>query len=278
MALTGFSFGMAALWVLAASVALYTIFFSSLHEIDVVRVSGASDLGNERLESEVKQFISQKIFSVFPGNNYFLFSGPRLTRDLLERFPKLASVRVEEHFPHSIEVFVVERERIFLWCSGGTCFLVDDRGCARDARYAEQELNNPFLVRITDESALPLSAGECPIPSDLRDVVLRLERGLRTEAGLALRLPAYTPSRISREIRFRTEEGWEVWMSADILPEKSLTILRTVLDAEIPPESRTKLRYIDLRTENKAFYSLIQETPPVEEGEQEEKGEPEKKE
>lgn len=263
-----FPLGMATLWVAAVSVAAYTVFFSSLHEIDDIRMDGVRDLGEDRLEGEIREFISRKILLVFPGNNYFLFSGQRLERDLLDRFPKLASVRVRKHFPHAIDVAVTEQERIFLWCSGDTCLLIDENGCARDGRFAEQDMNEAFLVRFTDESAVPMAAGDCSVPSDLPNIVLHLERGLREEFGLALRLPAFTPSRISREIRFRTEEEWEIWMNADIPPEKTLAALRAVLETEIAPEERVKLRYIDLRTENKAFYAFIaEETPPATEAE-----------
>lgn len=264
---SGFPFGMAALWLTAGSVAAYTLLFSTLHEIDGVRVTGVRDIGDERLESEVREFLSRKLLLAFPGDNYFLFSGDRLERDLMGRFPKLSSVRVEKRFPHEIDISVTERDRIFLWCSGGGCFLVDEKGCTGDARFAEQEMNHPFLVRFTDESAVPMTAGDCSVPSDLPDIVLRLERGLREESSLALHLPAFTPSRISREIRFRTEEGWEIWMNADIPPEKTLAALRAVLETEIPPEGRVKLRYIDLRTENKAFYAfIVEETPPADSG------------
>lgn len=273
-----FPFGMVALWLAAGLVAAYTLLFSSLHEIDIVRVTGARDLGDERLESEVREFISRKLFLVFPGDNYFLFSGDRLERDLMGRFPKLSSVRIEKHFPHAIDVAVTERERIFLWCSGDGCLLIDEKGCAGDARFAEQEMNDPFLVRFTDESAAPMTAGDCSVSSDLPDTVLRLERGVREEAGLVLRLPAFTPSRISREIRFRTEDGWEIWMNADIPPGKTLAALRAVLETEIAPEARVKLRYIDLRTENKAFYSFIQENPVPEEDKKNTEGGEKKKE
>ena len=259
-----FPFGMAALWLAAGLVAAYTLLFSSLHEIDIVLVTGARELGDDRLESEAREFISQRLFLVFPGNNYFLFSGNRLERDLMGKFPKLSSVRIEKHFPHAIDVSVTERDRIFLWCSGGGCLLIDEKGCAGDAQFAEQETNDPFLVRFTDESAVPMTAGDCSVSPDLPDTVLRLERGVREEAGIVLRLPAFTPSRISREIRFRTEEGWEIWMNSDIPPEKTLAALRAVLETEIAPEARVKLRYIDLRTENKAFYSFIQENPAPE--------------
>lgn len=273
-----FPFGMAALWTVAGVVAVYTLFFSSLHQIDEVRVTGMRDIGGDRLEIAVREFLSRKTFRMFPGDNYFLFSGDRLEGDLAERFPKLASVRVEKHFPHSIEVSVTERDRIFLWCSGGRCFLVDGDGCAADARFAEQEMNEPFLVRFTDESATPVAPGECFIPSGLPGSVLSIERGLREEFGFSVLLPATSPSRISGEIRFRVEEGWEVWLNAAIPPGKTFSALRAVLETEIPEGRRTKLRYIDLRTENKAFYSFIPEDPVLEEDKKDDEGGDKKKE
>lgn len=273
-----FPSGMAALWVTAGAVAVYTLLFSSLHQIDEVRVTGARDIGEDRVETAVREFLSRKIFRLFPGDNYFLFSGSRLEDDLADRFPKSDSVRVEKSFPHSIGVFITERDRIFLWCSGGPCFLVDGNGCTADARFAEQEMNEPFLVRFVDESAVPVAPGECSIPSGLPETVLLLERGLREKFGFTVHLPASTPSRVAGEIRFRVEEGWEVRANAAVPPEKTFSALRAVLETEIPEERREKLRYIDLRTENKAFYSFIPEEPVPENDKKDDEDKEEKKE
>lgn len=253
-----FSLGIVILWGLALAVASYTLLFSSLHTIDTFRISGNSEIPVSKIEEAGREFLKQKVWHIFPKSNYFVFPEKRFEDYLLERLPKLSSVSVEKEFSHTLHVNVSERERILLWCASENCLLLDEKGCAKSARFAEDPLNFPSLLRLADMSNAPVSEGDCPLAADIPRFVLKLTSLFEKDMAIRLRdTPVLTPTRISRDIRFTTEEGWEIRTSADIAPEKIVATLKIFLSQEISPEERTKLRYIDLRTENRVFYSSI---------------------
>ncbi len=253
-----FPVGIALLWMLALGVAFYTLLFSSLHTIDTFRVSGNSDILTSKIEEVGRDFLKQKVWYVFSESNYFVFSEERFEDYLLERLPKLSSVTAEKEFSHTLRVNVSERERILLWCVSESCLFLDEKGCTKNARFAEDPLNYPFLLRIADMSNAQTSEGDCPLASDIPSFVLRLTALFEKDMDIRLsEAPVLTPTRISRDIRFTTEEGWEIRTSANIAPEKIVATLKIFLSQELSPEERAKLRYIDLRTENRVFYSLL---------------------
>ena len=253
------------LWVLFLGSMAYAVFFSPFHTLTDMTVYGNRDIPADRIEDRLREEWSRPITGFLPGDNFFLFRTGRMERDLLERFPKLETAEVRKTFPDGVEIVISERNRIPLFCSREKCFLIDADGRARDAGNALLPENGPYLVRIEDASGQEVAEGDAVLDPSLPDTVLRLEREFREGLGFSLRSPIVMPSRVAREFRFRTETGWEIYVSPDILPEKTVGTLRLVLEKELPEERREKLRYIDLRTENRAFYAFEREEQEEEE-------------
>ena len=249
------------LWILFFGSLVYVLFLASFHSIGHVKVSGSYDIPASRLERFLQEGMDGKRFFLFPKDNFFLFSTEEASAKLLEAFPKLRSADVRRRFPDVVEATVSEREKIVLWCVSGNCSLLGDDGRARDARFAEQEENARFLIRIDDLSGREVSFGDTVIDGDGFSRFSRLEQGLRESGVVQISSEVSTPSRVSGEFRFMTTEGWYILASTVPDPETTLAELRIILSKEITEEKRPKLRYIDLRTEKKAFYSLIQEEP-----------------
>lgn len=259
-------FGVATLWLTLLATATYILFVSPFHSITDVSVTGMTDVRKERLEVFLRDLVTGKRLFVFPKDNFFLFSSAAAEESLSESFPKLRSVEIRKRFPNRMEVTVSERDRIPLWCSSGACFLLGDDGKARDARFAEQSENEPFLFRIEDSSAQVVASGDSILDERTLFRVLRLERGIRESGAVSIVPRAVSPSRVSGEFRFTTTDGWDILVSTEPDPETTVAALRLVLEKELPEERRAKLRYIDLRTEKKAFYSFIPDEPaPAEE-------------
>lgn len=254
-----FPWWIAALWVVLSATTGYVLFFSPFHMLETVAVSGNRDVPADRIEAFIREKWSRPIAYLVPGNGFFAFRTEETETALSQRFPKLSSVKVEKMFPDRVSVTVSERDRIFLFCSGPTCVLSDAGNRATDATSALSEENVPFIVRLEDTTGQIVAVGDTLFDVPLPDIALRLERGLREDLGLPLSPPLTTPGRVSREIRFRTEAGWEIYASADIVPEKTVEALRLVLERELPEDRRDRLRYVDLRTENKAFYAFEEE-------------------
>ncbi len=254
--------GMISLWVVLISVIVYTVFFSDFHSVRKVTVSGTKDVSPAAVDSFVRSRLSGRRFGIFPRDNFFSAPIASLEQETLLEFPKLSRVSIARRFPDGLSVDVAEKDRLLLWCSSGPCYLVGDDGMAAEAQFADTEENRPFLTRILDESARPVEIGErLMAPETVRGVLL-LEAGLRERSGIGIVPPYFSPSRVSDELRILTDEGWELLVSVDVEPEKTIASLRLVLEKEIPQEKHPSLRYIDLRTENRAFFTYKDATPP----------------
>lgn len=244
------------LWVVLLAVAVFTVFFSDFHVIRHVEVVGVRNVPTAEIEAFVFGRMSERRFRFFPADNFFLVPTSSLERETLLAFPKLSGVTITRRFPDSLRISVTERDRILLWCSAGPCSLVGDDGIARDAVFAETQENEPFLIRVVDTGARPVDVGMPLLSSSEVDAVYRLERGLREQSGIGFSPVFASPSRVSDEIRITTDEGWDILAGLDIDPDKTIASLQLVLDKEIPSGRRPSLRYIDLRTENRAYYAF----------------------
>jgi hypothetical protein len=257
--------GMLLLWAVLVSVIVFTVFFSDLHSIRAITVSGTRDVSSIAVESYIRDRLFGCRFIVFPRDNYFSIPIASLERETLREFPKLDHISITRRFPNGLSVDVSERDQLLLWCSSGPCFLVGDDGTALEAQFADTEENAPFLTRIVDESGRPVNIGEPLIDSETMRNVLLLKNGFRERLDIGIVSPIFSPSRVSDEIRIVTNEGWELLVNLDIDSEKTIASLRLVLEKEILLEKRQSLRYIDLRTENRAFFAYSDVAPSQDE-------------
>ncbi|MEI6650313.1 MAG: FtsQ-type POTRA domain-containing protein [Candidatus Moraniibacteriota bacterium] len=258
-----FSWWIAALWILFLMTVFFTLLFSDFDRVGNISVSGLRDIPEERLTGFIRDELSTPVFRFVSGDNFFLLRQDVLEADILRMFPKLASVSVVKRFPDRLDVRVSERERICLFCSSGACFLPDGDGYAQDAWAAFESENDPYILRMEDESGKAVQVGEYLFPGDFAESVLAIDRGIREDAGIPLQATVTTPARVSRELHFRTEAGWEIFVSMDIAPVKTVETLRLILDKELPEEKRANLRYIDLRTDGRVFYAKNDQSPPT---------------
>lgn len=257
---TGIGWGMRFLWATLICVTVFTVFFSDFHVLRTVEIRGTKDVSTEKVEAFVRDRLSGRILYIFPRDNFFAVPSASIEEDLLREFPKFRHVSLSRRFPDALSVEVTERDRLPLWCTGPSCFLLDETGRLSDARFAETPENEPFLIRIVDDGGTPAMIGETVMSSEAVASVLLLEESLRNRSGgIAIVGQFHSPSRVSDEVRVATSEGWDILASLDIAPEKTVASLRLVLEREIPVERRLLLRYVDLRTENRAFFSFRQE-------------------
>ncbi len=259
---SGIGWGITVLWGIVIAVIVFTLFFSDFHTVRTISISGNHDIPSERIDAFVRDRLSGKRFRILPGDNFFLMPSFSIERDLLLEFPKLKSASVTRQFPDKVNIEISERDRILLWCANNSCVLVDDAGNAQDARFAETPENEPFLLRVIDGSARLVAVGEPLLSVKASHSIMLLERSIRDRGDIGITVPFHSPSRVSDEVRITTEQGWDLLVNLGIDPDKTIDSLKLVLEKEIPVERRSVLRYIDLRTENKAFFSYTDWTPP----------------
>lgn len=256
---------------LFCGVAIYIFIFSSFLEIKTISVNGTKELAGEDILKDLKSSLGGKHLGLIPKNNFILVSKSKLEKDLAGHFRKINSVGVKKIFPDILAVDISERRSLILWCSGGPCYIIDENGYA----YIGIDLDSPEvvqnnLIELVDTGARPITIGEKILNEEYVSFLISLREEIRKNAGININTKWHTPSMVAEEVEIDTEEGWRLYFSGNVKPEKAIRTLKTFLDEEIGGEKRSKLEYVDLRVENKVYYKLETKTEERKNGETEE--------
>lgn len=256
------------LWILFFGTIFYLFFFSSFVLIEKVQVSGMSEISEESLRGFVEGQLAGKYWGIFPKRAYAVVQPQTLERRLREQYPLLATASIGRIFPNGLHLAVTERKKIILWNSLGLSYLVDEDGITHESTRALSPENETYVITVTDTSDKAVTMGERVFTANYGAFIIDMNEQFPEQLGLALE-PRYTiVSRFAEELRARTDEGWEVYFDTSIPIETSLNTLKLLFEKELPPEKRSRLAYIDLRAENRAYYTFrdgtnIEAVPPV---------------
>lgn len=266
--LSVWSLGYVFLWMVFFGAAVYVFFFSPLLRIDRRNIAQMNAVPEADIIAGVDAFLSGNILGIIPRDTLPVAFARRhtLERLLMERYPVFRSVRADFLFPETILLSFEEREKALVLCSGGPCFSVDERGFVYEGTPDLPESRDPNArLVVIDQSGKPIFFQDPVFSEAFLCVFPVFRRRLFEESDLMTSRVAETPSRLSDELAFRTEEGWTLRISAVVPPERSLLALRLLFAKTLSEGDRKNLDYIDLRTENRIFYLL--------KGEEEKEGE-----
>lgn len=244
------------LWIFFFGTLFYTAFFSIFFFITPPRITGMSEVSEERLRGFIDGQLSKKYFWIFSRNNFFLAHSRDLEESLRREYPLLASASVTRVFPNSLNIEVTERKKIILWNSIDDSYLIDEEGMARDSGQALLPENASYVLFITDMSNKKVASGEKVFDASYGVFAIRVNELFSQQLGLTLESRYTTASRFADELRAKTNEGWEVYFGTTIPIESSLSTLKLLFEKELPQERRVHLAYIDLRAENRAYYAF----------------------
>jgi len=226
------------LGLIFTGVSLYFFFLSSIFKIKEINISGNQKVKTEAIEEMIK------------NGNIFLINLEAVKKEILGKFPQIASVNLKRKFPDSIIVQVEERKAVAIFSQGDNLFSLDKEGVI-----FENATSTGDLLKIQNlDEARPrpdLKLGDKVLESNLMSSALTIVSKLKDDFKIAIK----EVSAVSNErLNVKTSEGWEIYFN----PTKDLnwqaTKLRAVLEQEISPERRKSLQYIELRFGNLASY------------------------
>jgi cell division septal protein FtsQ len=239
------------------AVLVYVLGFSSFLQIHKIAVRGLEELPYEKVMDNINSTLDQKYFGLLAKNNILLIRSMDLKGALMEDFKKISSVKIEKIFPDTIVVSVQERHALLVWCTGESCFLVDENGLA----YSPADFNSPEvaennLIIVRDASRSPVAFDRVVLKPEIADFLLAMRKELRDRLDLGLNREFETPKSISGDIVATTSEGWKIMLNKDLGAAEEAEMLQIVLDQNIGKEKRADLEYVDLRSIGKVYYKL----------------------
>lgn len=247
------------LWMVFFGAALSVVFFSSFLRVDRVDIEGAKTVPKHDIERVVDEFLGGMMFGIVPKNTIAIAFVHRyaLERNLRERFPLFRSVGISFIFPETIRLSIEERRMMTILCSGGPCFAVDERGMAFDmVDVPEESFDVRTMLAVIDQSAKAISFQDPVLSEEFLEALSSFRERLFVEKGIITSSFGMTPSRLSDEIRLRTDEGWELRLGSAVPIDRIFLALSLIFEKTLSENDRKNLEYVDLRTENRIFYLL----------------------
>jgi hypothetical protein len=249
------------LWIVFFCVTAYVIVLSPFLRLDTLHIDGTVDISAQSVEQFVQSELSGKYFGIIPKNNLLFFSLARIESAIKTHFKKIRIADVARVFPHTVEVHIQERKTLLLWCSSETCFYVDEEGYAyAPVDEAQLYTRSEGFLRIIDTSAQPIGTDDPLLDREFVQFCLDIREALQQDLGIETEADSFTTSRFSDELSLKTKEGFVLHVNVRIPLQKSIQTLRLLLKKEISEERRQRLKYIDIRTENRVYYSVEGET------------------
>jgi len=237
-------------WLLGLVVILlgsvfYCLFFLEIFQVEKIIVSGEQRVAKEEIEFLVEKRIENK-FLFWKTKNIFALNTGQIRQDLLNLFPQIAEAEVSRGFFDAVNVLVIERASLGLWCQEEMCFLIDGEGVIFEEAPPETEL----LKIESAESKENTTLGKVVFEKEKLDQIFYL----RTKLAEIANMPIVKAFLVSAErLNIETAEGWEIYFNLKGDLDWQVTELALVLEKQISPERREQLEYIDLRF-SRVFY------------------------
>jgi hypothetical protein len=255
----------------------YVLFYSPVTEISHIAVEGSRRTDVQNIINVTQDAIAGKLFGCIKRNNFFFLN----TSDIIKKNSedqRIKSVVVKKVFPDTIVISVEEYELFSVWCIGGeegSCYELVD-GCVVqpvDMNSALIQQNDHFVV--VDKARDHVDIGQCVILQKDLDAIAYLGKELIYTLNVGIVQPYFIDVRGSREIRFVTDESWQILASLESATNDTLDTAKLFVHKVTLPVARNDLEYVDLRFAGKIFYKFkdgveIQEDNSEKEKEQKE--------
>jgi cell division septal protein FtsQ len=217
----------------------YFLFFSEIFQVKQIIVTSEKEAIKEDLKLLIEKELEKRILFL-KTKSIFLVNLNKIKKDILNHFPQIAEVEMGRGFPDAINVLVIERSGLAIWCQKENCFLLDNEGFIFREIPAWTDL--PKIVDRQEKDFLNL--GEKAIEKEILNKILEIESELTKNLKILIdEFSLISDERLNAE----TSEGWEIYFNLREDINWQLTKLSLVLEEEIPPENRGNLEYIDLR-------------------------------
>ncbi len=271
------------LWILFVGEVVYVVLFAGFFTI--TSVEGSQEQENDRLllnHSQIQDFLQESWqgnwYGIIPKNNLLFVRSRSQEERILQRYPKLEQVRITKQFPHTLKLSITEKPYQLLWCSKADCFLVERDGVLKDAsfffQYPEEQGR---AVRIQDMAEASIQPGAQVLEGEDLRFVHDVISDFTLRTGLEISGPMERPSIFAKEMRIRTNKEFAIFFNTRLPVAESLNTLMLVLEKEIPESEWDKIDYIDLRTENRIYYTRKDRAPEKTEAQKKREEEEEKK-
>lgn len=227
--------------------------------IERVEVTGLKTLDRGDVESFARAYLNGSYALLIPRSSILFAKTDLLGEKLAAEFPQIGTITIEKKFLKGLRISIQERDFFGIFCPTSNnvgpetppkCAFIDALGLA----YEQAPRSSGSLLVKIYKDVPEVSLGTAVLDASLMKEMQSLKDELEQKTGLEI-TSYHLFSRVPREIRVQTTEGFELWFDRSKNIGESLKVLKTVLEQEIK-DRRPQLSYVDLRFGNKVFYKF----------------------
>lgn len=218
-------------------------------QISDILIAGVSRIPESDIRSSIESTLAEEWLSLFSKRNVLLYPREEIESSLYQDFPRIRHVKMsrESLLAQVVTVTVRERESFALWCGQGSCFLIDDTG------YVFAEGSDVLSGYIFRGGLLPDTppVGQYFLQGRFDDMRSFLD--MLTAEG-------YPPREIvienDADFSVSLSPGFSARFSFEHANERAVRNLKTALESEALRTRQDELVAVDVRFENKVYYSF----------------------
>ncbi len=219
--------------------AIYLLVFSSFFQIEKIIITGNAKTEKNDILKIIESKIQKTIFS-YTTKSIFLADINEIKKTASNSFPQIDDLEIKKSFPDSLNVIVIERLGLAVFCNNDeNCFLLDQEAVIFEPLLQESQL--PRIEKLNNEKQFQL--GEQIIEEDLVLKILKIfsvltELNIKAEKALIVS---------SDRVNVLTDQGWDIYFDPQKDLNWQLTKLEALLKEYVPLEDKNQLDYIELR-------------------------------
>ncbi len=236
----------------------YIFILSPLVDIENISVINTNRTDKSVITAHAGELLSGKKYSYIHNANYFFLDEEKIKKYLLSD-QRIKDISIKKKFPHSIEISVTEYSLMSVWCVGDAmdnCYLLEDGCVTRTVNLDDALIQANSYYIISDKGHDQLSMNQCVMSQEDLDRIVFLGQEFMYALNVGINKPYVIEARGSREVRFVTDESWQIVASVKQSPQETIEMARLFITKTQFPTSRADLEYIDLRFAEKIFYKL----------------------
>ncbi len=225
---------------------IFGAIFLLLPQLRISQLEIFGDVKKDEVANILNELLVEKIYKIIPKSSYVLFSEANVSALLLKNGFGLSNVK--KKFPNTLKIeFVKSGAPWLIYCkTQEDCFFIDKAGVITERAPFFSEKPIPELVLNIDKKLGEAVLERASVKFLLEGESQYLKNEIRMSKIELLK---------EDEIKIYSKEGWYLYTSVKLEPEKLFNNLMLLFDQKID-NRRKDLEYIDMRFQNKAFYKF----------------------
>lgn len=255
---------------------IYLFFYSSLFTIQTIDIHVSKNLANDKIRSILYRQLDETVLSILPQRNIFMFDEKEARRRISGQI-LVSHMTIKRVFPHTISIDVEGKDFELLWYSNGAVWRVGSEGTIigdvdqstiaslpldiMRKKYGSDILPiDPHIqkrasppILLVDAKQRVVAVNDAVIDKGILESLLHLnEQSKKTGFDMAYAIYDSEQSMLT----VVTKEGWEAYLALRSEMDSQFRNIATLLANSIKKD-RSKLKYIDVRFDNRLYYTYL---------------------